>query len=39
MSNSLNLDDLKRIELEILVEIDKYCSENGIEYSYVLYQR
>lgn len=32
MSNSLNLDDLKRIELEILVEIDKYCSENGIEY-------
>ena len=32
MSNKLNLDDLKRIELEILEVIDKFCNENDIEY-------
>ncbi len=32
MKKELNLEDLKRIELEILVYIDKYCRNNKIKY-------
>lgn len=29
----INVEDLKRLQLEMLVEIDKYCNENDIQYS------
>ena len=28
----LTLDDMKRIELDIMIEIDRVCRENGISY-------